>query len=243
MKDIHTHILFDVDDGANTLNESISILEKVYKNKVTDIILTPHYIQNTKYNINNLNKQKKFKVLQRELLKKDININIYLGNEVYIDNNLIDLLDKDILTLNNSKYILIELPQNEIYPFLDKVLSDLKGKGLIPIIAHPERYNKYYQNYSFFNSLIKSGCFFQGNIGSLYGIYGRKSKKMLKEMLKRNMIHFLASDIHYSPKILSMKKVEKDLLKIVKDSKKVDDILNNNAEKVIKNKKINCRSE
>ena len=131
MIDIHTHILYDVDDGSNHLQESIDLLEKATENNITDIILTPHYIQNTKFNVNNKEKQKRLTQLKKELKKQNIQINLYLGNEIYIHENIIETLNKEAMTLNNSRYILIELPKNGNYPFLNEVLYTLKNHNLI----------------------------------------------------------------------------------------------------------------
>lgn len=234
MKDIHTHILHGIDDGATSLEESIKLLKEASKNNITDIVLTPHYIKNSKYNANNIQKKQLLIELKQEAKKQNININLYLGNEVYIDENLISLY-KEISTINNSRYILIELSLNSKYCFIEKVIDELISNNLIPIIAHPERYTMYYKDYHFFETLIKKGCLFQGNMGSLYGIYGHKSKKMLKEMLKKNLIHFIASDIHKPNSKIYKKSITKKLLKIIKDQNKVNDLIINNPTKVINN--------
>jgi lipopolysaccharide/colanic/teichoic acid biosynthesis glycosyltransferase/tyrosine-protein phosphatase YwqE len=238
MKDIHSHILYGIDDGSNSLKESIEILKKASNNGVTDIVLTPHYIKESIYTADNKTKNKLLKELKKELKNNNININLYLGNEVYIDKNITKHLKNDISTINNSKYILIELPLNNKSLILDEVLYELKKANLIPIIAHPERYINYYKDYDFFDNLLKKGCLFQANIGSLYGIYGKKAKKMLKGLLKRKMIHFFGSDIHHQRSEIYKKNIKKDLLKIVKDKRLVEDLLINNTEKVLNNKKI-----
>lgn len=238
MKDLHTHILYGIDDGSKSIEESIGILKKANTRGVTDIVLTPHYIKDSIYQTNNKEKTKLLKELQKNLEKNNININLYLGNEVYIDEDITPLLKKDISTINGSKYILIELPLNRKCLILDEVLYELNKENLIPIIAHPERYLSYYKDYDFFDNLIKKGCLFQANIGSLYGIYGRKSKKMIKGMLKRNMIHFFGSDIHHQSSNIYEKNIEKDLLKIIKDKRIVENLLEGNADKVLNNKNI-----
>lgn len=242
MKDLHSHILYGIDDGSKNLEESLTILKKASQAGVTDIVLTPHYIKASIYNSNNKEKNKLLKKLQQELKKNKININLYLGNEVYIDEDIISLLKTDISTINKSKYILIELPLNSKSLILDEVLYELTKENLIPIIAHPERYLYYYKDYDFFDNLQKKGCLFQANIGSLYGYYGRKTKKMLKGLLKRNMIHFFGSDIHHGSSNIYEKNIQKDLLKIVKDKKKVEELLESNTDKVLNNKNIS-RSE
>ncbi len=238
MIDIHSHILYGIDDGAKTKAESMAILRQAASNRVTDIILTPHYIKDSKYTVNNKDKQQLLTELQKEIKKEQLNINLYLGNEVYIDEDLIPLLKKDISTLNNGKYILIELPLSQKCDILEEVITELMEYDLTPIIAHPERYLAYYKEYDFFENLVNKGCLFQSNISSIYGKYGRKSKKMIKELLKRNLIHFLASDIHHEQSDLYTKDIQKDLLKITKSAKKVEDLLINNAEKIINNQDI-----
>lgn len=238
MKDLHSHILYGIDDGSKTIEESIEILKKAKKQGVTDIVLTPHYIKDTSYQANNKEKNERLKTLKQELKKQKIKINLYLGNEVYIDEEIPSLLKEEISTINNSRYILIEFPLNRKSSMIDEVLYQLKQENLIPIIAHPERYLYYYKDYAFFEDLINQGCFFQANIASIYGFYGRKSKKMLKEMLKRNMIHFFGSDIHHKFQNIYEKDIEKVLLKILKDPKRVEDLLINNTTQVLKNKKI-----
>lgn len=239
MKDLHSHILYGIDDGVRTREESIKILKKASKNGVTDIVLTPHYINNSIYNANNVEKMKRLQVLQEDLQKEKIDINLYLGNEVYIDENIVSLLKTEITTINSSRYILLELPLNSKSFILDEVLFYLKQENLTPIIAHPERYLSYYNDYDFFEDLLKKGCLFQADIGSLYGVYGIKSKKMVKGLLKRNLIHFFGSDVHSGSSNVYDKKIAKDLLKIVKSKEKVDDLLNNNVDRVLKNEEIN----
>ena len=171
MKDLHTHILYGIDDGVKTIEESIKILNDLATRGVTDIVLTPHYIEDTTYNANNEEKRKRLEVLKQKLSDKKTNINLYLGNEVYIDENIPNLLEKEISTINGGKYILMELPLNSKSLILDEVLYKLSKLNLIPIIAHPERYSSYYKDYDFFSNLIEKGCLLQLNLGSIYGSY------------------------------------------------------------------------
>ena len=241
MKDLHSHILYGIDDGSKTLDESIAILRQAYDNGVTDIVLTPHYIKNSKYNATNQEKRKILRELKKELVNNNININLYLGNEVYITDESISLR-KEISTINNSRYILIELPLNIKYTLVEEVISKLKDKKLIPVIAHPERYIAYYKDYNFFNKLIKMGCLLQGNVGSIYGRYGKKSKKMIIELLKRDMICCFGSDIHHSSDNIYSKNIYESLFKIVRSKRKVDILLNRNVELILNDKDV-IRSE
>lgn len=220
MTDIHSHILYDVDDGSRNIDESIEILKKMYEIGFTDIILTPHYIDGSEYCCENLEKKEKYKIIKEELIKQKININIYLGNEIFINNNIYDLIKSNTIhTLNNTRYVLVELPfHNEIVNLEDSIY-ELKIKGLIPIIAHPERYTYFQENYKEVERLRKEGFLFQGNYASILGYYGKESQKLLKYMLKNKFIDYLGTDIHRTTKLYvidNFKKIEKHIIKITK---------------------------
>ena len=180
MKDIHNHILFGVDDGSKDLEESINIIKKAVQNGYTDLILTPHYRQIQDYIFDNRRKKKIFKQLQQVVRENELGINLYLGNEVTLDNDFFYCLSEDcILTLNNSRYMLLELPFNEKVNNIESIFKKILGMGYVPIIAHPERYELYY-DFDELEKWINMGILFQGNIGSLYGKYGTKAKKQIE---------------------------------------------------------------
>lgn len=240
MIDIHSHILFGIDDGAKTLEESIAIIKKAIDNGYTEIILTPHYRQIQNYTCDNREKYKRYCQLKEEVEKQNLPIKLHLGNEITIDEDLFYYLNAEqALPLNGTRYLLIELPFSSAFEELDESLDRLIEKGNIPIIAHPERYD-YYNDLTEFERLLKKGVLFQGNMSSLYGKYGLKAKQTLEEMLKKNMIHFIASDIHHD-KQTSYDRVN-DAIKRVEDltrSKKIaQDLFINNAHKVIKDQLI-----
>lgn len=236
MRDIHSHILCGIDDGARTIDESINILEMLYKKGVTDIILTPHYIKGTKYNIANREKFDLFIELKRRYNK----INLYLGNEVYIDSDLVELLKKgEVATLNNSKYLLIELPMSSEIKDLDSIIYDLMKNGIVPIIAHPERYSYIQKDITYLDKFMDMGVLLQGNYESLFGKFGKNSEKTLKKLLKKKYISFLGSDIHRENHSDHTELLYKKLLKIIKDEKTINDLVDNNILKVINNEEIN----
>jgi len=238
MKDLHTHIMFGIDDGSRNLDETMVMLEKLANDGVTDVMLTPHYIENSKYNCNNKNKNTLLKEIKKEALKRKININIYLGNEVMVNNNLIELFNTEIVTLNNSKYLLIELPMDKEFDDLDLVIKKLIDNGVIPIIAHPERYAYVKDNYKWVNDYLNMGVLFQSNYESLFDKYGKEAKKTLKKLLKHNMVHFLASDIHRGDSKYNLNKLHSKLKRIIHDENIINSLLKDNFTKVIKNENI-----
>jgi len=237
MRDIHSHILYAIDDGALDIDESIEIIKEAIKNNYTDIILTPHYRKRQKYVANNTKKKQIFNKLQEEVQKQNLEINLYLGNEITVDEDLFYYLKtKQILSMNNSRYMMLELPFNGRLKYLDELLDELLENEYIPIIPHPERYNDYKEED--FVHMIKKGVLFQGNIETLYGTYGNKSKKVLINMLKRHMIHFMGSDIHRMGQKIYARDIEKKLCDILNDKNMVLDIISENTLKVINNEVI-----
>ena len=102
---------------------------------------------------------------------------------------------------------------------LEDIIYELKLKGLIPIIAHPERYTYFQENYKEVDRLREEGFLFQGNYASILGYYGKESQKLLKYMLKKKYIDYLGTDIHRINKTYvldNFKKIEKNIIKITK---------------------------
>lgn len=235
MIDIHNHLLFGVDDGSKTIIESISVIQGLSEVGVTDIILTPHYINYTSHSNDKESNEKILSILRKKLEEDNINVNLYLGNEIYIDSEIIRLLkDGKISTLNNSKYILIELPMSGVYDSYMDIFLDLINIGYNVILAHPERYIAFQRDFEKLYELKEIGVLFQCNIGSILGQYGKRSCKLLKKLLKSEMVEFLATDIHHKKEDYSfIQKASKKIKRIVKEEK-LNDLLINNAKEIIK---------
>lgn len=239
MKDLHSHILMGIDDGSKDINESIKILRQAQEKNITDIMLTPHYINNSIYNADNQKKKSLLLKLKEELKKENININLYLGNEVYIDEDIVNLIkEKKISTLNDTRYVLIELPMREELKNDKEIIFNLITNNYIPVIAHPERYTYIQDDPNKIDKYIELGALFQGNYLSLYGNYGKSAQKTLKKLIKTNKITFLGSDIHKSSTDYKTEKLEKKLLKLTKNKEIVENLMNNNFEYLINNKEI-----
>ena len=106
MTDVHSHILFDVDDGSSSIEESIELLKKIKETGFDNVILTPHYIDGSEYNCLNKEKIEKFNILKKAIKDNNIDINIYLGNEIFINEDILGLLKKgNITSINNTNYL------------------------------------------------------------------------------------------------------------------------------------------
>ena len=238
MVDIHCHLLFGVDDGSKSLESSIKALRNLESMGYTDIIMTPHYIPDTNYTSNKKNNMRILNKINDSLNKEKININLYLGNEIFINYDVLDLLqEKEITCLNNSKYLLIELPMSGEFSGYIEVFLELINRGYKIILAHPERYISFQKDYSKVLELKEIGIYFQCNIESITGGYGRHAKKMIKRLLKENKISFLATDLHHDKKDYSVYlKAKKKFLKYM-TIEEYNKLINDNPRKII-NKEI-----
>lgn len=202
MVDIHTHIIPNVDDGSKSIDISIKLLEEELKNGVTNVFLTPHQ------NAMNLDKHKiinAFLKLQDDL--RNIKINLYLGSEIYYYDKLLnDIHDNKIITMNNTKYILVEFSTRYEEKITEK-LYDLVVSGYIPIVAHIERYP--YLSLKDYDEIHNIGAKIQVNTKTFNEKY---FKKNLKYLLKKNYIDFIGTDCHD----LDKRNVVYDLDKIFK---------------------------
>lgn len=218
MTDVHSHILFGIDDGSRTISESIELLKKLKSVGFNNVILTPHFILDSTYNSNYESNIKIYNELKERLISENIDINIYLGNEIFIDKNVPTLLEKNIITsLNGTKYVLVEFPMHNKLLNIEDILYEIRSKGYEVVIAHPERYDAFKEDYSIVDTLREDGFLFQSNYSSILGYYGKDSIKLLKYMLKRHYIDFLGTDIHRIEKtyvIDNFKKIEKHIIKV-----------------------------
>ena len=199
MIDIHSHIIFDVDDGSKTLNQSIKELKRIKKIGLEEVICTPHFRSG---NIDKIMKVKE-NYTKLKIEAEKLGIKLYLGNEILYSEKTMKLLQRNrLLTLNNSKYVLIEFKRNErmdINHIVD-ILDELKGLGYKPILAHPELYI----NYRSIEDIIKikeTGTLLQMDATSIIkNKTDRKIYKFSKKLLNERLIDIVASDTHCTSK-------------------------------------------
>lgn len=219
MIDIHAHLLYEVDDGAKNIEDSLRILRDLENLGYKEIVLTPHYIKDSNYNSTKIDNEKRLILLKEKLREEKININLFLGNEIFIDNDIIYLIKQGIVSsLNNSKYFLIELPMSGEFEGYEDILKEIIDMGYHVILAHPERYFSFQKNFDRIYSLEKMGILFQSNIESIIGSYGLGAKKLVRRLLKEKKITFLATDIHHRKKDYHIwDKAKKKMLKYIKE--------------------------
>ena len=186
--DIHSHLLPGIDDGAKDLENSISLISKMYSYGIKNFITTPHVLGDVYPNSSETIKSK-LKEVQSELFKQGFNdIKIRAAAEYMMDEQFVERLkNNDILTLKDN-FILVEMSYfNAPYNLYD-ILFEIQLKGYKLVLAHPERYNFYHNDFENFYKLKKAGCVFQLNLLSLTEQYGKGVQKTAQKIIKRKFI-------------------------------------------------------
>ena len=198
MIDIYCHILPNVDDGSESLEESIEMAKIAESEGITRIVNTSHCHFDFKYKKGNELKLELEKFNQA-LKEENINIEVLLGNELYYTSDLIERFDElDFFSMNNSKYILMEFSPINFPKNIEDVIYEIKIRGYIPIIAHAERYKQVQEDVNIVLDCIKEGALIQVNASSILGKNGEKAEDTSKKLLDNNMVHFVATDAHSS---------------------------------------------
>lgn len=228
MIDIHSHILFSVDDGARSLEESIEHIEKAISLGYTGIVCTAHYkvseFENEKY-------EEKFNILKGEVFKRKLPITLYKGNELDIREGVLKALDK-VYTINGSKYILVEFSRPLIYEAYIKIINILIAKGYIPILAHIERYP--YIKFREFIQLYEKKVIFQMNLSTV-----KNMSKKIKFLLENEYIQVIGTDAHrVENRNYDVSCYLEELKRIVGERRYIE-LTKENPRKIVMNENIN----
>ena len=196
--DLHCHILPGLDDGAECMEESCEMAQLAVESGVRGIVATPHCnIPGGYRNYWSGYMREQLPELQYALQRKNIPLKLYMGMEVFATNDVADLLAAGkVLTINNSRYLLIEFDFEESYVRAQRILQNVRTAGAIPVIAHPERYAFVQSDLSYVRELKDMGCILQLNKGSLYGAFGRRSGTAAHLLMDNRLADIVASDAH-----------------------------------------------
>lgn len=194
--DIHSHILPCVDDGSVSLEQSRNMLKIAYDQGIRTIFATPHYsVGCVNMELNILKKQ--YSLVKNIAKEISPNLEVMLGHELYYSEDIINHLRKgQALTLNGTRYVLVEFHRKENYENIKIGLHRLLIYGYFPIIAHIERYECLRDNLENVEELIDLGSYTQMNTSSLTGRENKVQKKFCKALIEHEMLHFLGSNCH-----------------------------------------------
>ncbi|MDD3966131.1 MAG: CpsB/CapC family capsule biosynthesis tyrosine phosphatase [Candidatus Neomarinimicrobiota bacterium] len=197
--DIHNHIIFDVDDGPDSLETSMEMMRQAVEKKVTDIVATPHQFEQDL--LDHVRRQEKvrgnFEKLKAEVKKEGLPLQLHLGAEIFFTTQVVNAPEIPFLTVNNEKkYALIEFSMNWQPEGYKEAFYELIQNGCTPILAHPERYGYFWDIAEDILDLVKMGTLLQINAGSLLGYMGSPALFISEMLLAEGLAHVLASDAH-----------------------------------------------
>lgn len=232
--DIHCHILPGVDDGAKSMEQAKTMLDISYDQGIRTIIATPHHMPEGR-NASPEVIEEKVNLLQEYADANHYDMDIYVGNEIYYQEEAADMLDAgEICTLAATDYVLIEFSPMDHYTYIRNSLNHLQNMGYHPIIAHAERYMSLIKPpFEQLRELKEMGVLIQVNAGSITGFFGKHSKTVAEKFLKAELVDFIGTDAHSdggrAPRI-------KDCVEILKkkcSAAYVEKLLYGNAEELI----------
>ncbi len=219
--DIHAHIIPDVDDGSRSLKESVKMLGIAYEQGIRKIYATPHY---------NSGKEKydrkllldRYESLRYEAAKTgNEGIEIILGNEIYYGHGIVERLEKkEIFTMGESMYILVEFNYGIGYNEMYKALQNIVHAGYRPILAHIERYYCLYRNVSGIGQLRELGVALQINADSVMSRFDSQAS-FCRKLIRAGYIQFLGSDCHSADRRMP---IMRDAVNVLR-KKTSDDVL------------------
>ncbi len=192
MIDLHCHLLSGVDDGAATLEDSMAMALMAAQDGVRTIVATPHSERGDGWQID-----EKVKALRSELRSHGVDLEVVAGLEVYLTPETSRLHAEGCLrTLNGSRYLLVEFSMQSLPSYAEQVLFELQARRLVPVIAHPERNAHIAENLEIARRMAERGMLLQVTAASMVGAFGARTRGVAEAMVKRRLVHVIASDAH-----------------------------------------------
>ena len=213
MMDFHCHLLPGLDDGPETIDDSVEMAAALQKAGYSLVYCTPH-MKKSVYEADNQAVRASLVALQTRLNNENIDLQILPGREYYLDEFFFEYL-KNPLPLGETNLIMVEIPRHLPLEFIKETCFRIKCSGFIPMIAHPERGNLFTMSQKQTNNrlhfskaerkteksellsyLIDLGCAFQGNLGSFLGLYGQQAQKTANSLKKMEVYTHFGTDLH-----------------------------------------------
>lgn len=193
MVDIHSHILWGMDDGSHSLEMSVAMLQMAAAGGTADIVATPH--ANTDYEFQPELIAERRAELQAQLGDR---IRIHTGCDFHLkyDNIQDALADPRKYSVNGLGWVLVEFSDMMIFPNTEEIFVQMRNAGMGIIVTHPERNWLLRKDIERLRRWVDAGAYLQVTGGSLLGAFGTDARKFSEELMARGMVHFLASDAH-----------------------------------------------
>ncbi|MBO9619826.1 MAG: histidinol phosphatase [Niabella sp.] len=206
--DMHSHLLPGIDDGAPDLETSVGLIRQFQQLGYSKIITTPHILWDLYKNTPDLI-QNKLELVRKALKENQIDIEITAAAEYFLDDHVLDLLQKKqpLLTVKDNM-VLTEFSTMHLSLSMKDMLFDMQMAGYQPILAHPERYVYLHKQWDVFHEIKENGVLFQMNLLSVTGGYGSRVKEIAEYLLEHDFYSFVGSDLHHSGHMSRMQSLE-----------------------------------
>lgn len=197
MLDLHCHILHHIDDGPDTMYESLRLCETAAENGIEGAATTSHLYSCLEVSDFLPRRNDRISRLREELERERLPLRLYPGAEVFVDDDISHARDLEKVTLNNSRYLLVEfefhgLSARRLLYYIDVIYK----MGLTPVVAHPERYSYLQQDHALTDYLVQRGVVFQVNADSLAGQTGFEEFDLAYRLVRHNAASVIATDAH-----------------------------------------------
>lgn len=198
MIDLHIHIIPGIDDGSQEMEDSIMMAEIAVESGTDIVVATPHANWNHGFkNYWDAELESRFYALQKEINKNRLPLKVLYGMEIMSNEGMgKKIKEGKLISLNSSNRYLVEFPFDSNSSWITARLIEVLEAGGQPLIAHVERYHAVQRNPDLVYEWLQMGCLTQINKGSLFGRFGRQSKKVLEPLIECDLITCVASDAH-----------------------------------------------
>ena len=194
--DLHSHFIPGIDDGSQSVEESVALIKGLSELGIQKIITTPHIMKGTYNNTPEIINAGLERV-RTALQENGISVQLEAAAEYYFDENFIQNLEEGKLLTFHNNYVLFELPVMMKPPQLEDVVFELNTRGYVPVLAHPERYQfMFTPDLKMYETLKSMGVMLQMNLLSLIGYYSVPVQKIARTLVKQGMYDLVGSDIH-----------------------------------------------
>lgn len=236
--DVHCHVLPGVDDGSKNEEMSMDMIDIAYDQGIRTMVLTPHYyLGHTKENGEDF--RKIFDSFCTVVQEKYKDFSLYLGNEVYWNKGVIAALkDGRINTMNQTKYVLVEFAPATGYSDIFDAIRSLTQAGYRPLVAHVERYHNLTKHIDRIEEICKNGAVLQMNADSLVGGIFDSQVKWCRKLMLEGYISMIGTDAHNTDDRAPFVKDAVEWMQKKMDEESIEDVLYKNAEKMLRNERI-----
>ncbi|MBL7928515.1 MAG: capsular biosynthesis protein [Bacteroidia bacterium] len=207
--DMHSHLIPGIDDGAQTIEDSLNLIRALYDLGYRKLITTPH-IMSDHYRNNPEIILGGLQTVREALAKENLDITIEAAAEYYIDDVFVKKLEEEELLTFGNKYLLFEVSFINYPENIREIVFNMQIKGYKPILAHPERYSFWARKFSEYELFRDAGVLLQINANSIAGYYGIEAKKTAEKMIDLKMVDLIGTDLHKIEHINGLNQVRRE---------------------------------